>query len=448
MELARPLAMNGDPDAIFLMGFALESSPQPARRSKAQALAHYYRKASEAGHPEGEMRLKLVYLASGTQEEIAATRHELEASAARGDGAARRFLGEACLRGLTGKVDVGAALEHWTKAAEAGDASASMLLARFHEGHFGFPEKRSVREAIRWYRRAAANEIAEASVPLGRLLMEQASAEGVSLLESAGRGGHVNAWLALGDHALAAGNRTDLARQYFLKGAEMGEANCMRKLAGLYPGGEAANAADDWRQTWLMRAVKIGDPHAAEELAIFLMKKDRNQDAQVRRLLLSASSEGRRTAQYHLGCFYLEGRGGDTDPVAAVAWLTEAMKGGDPETQFLLAKLHEQGIGTPINFADAGVLYTLASNKGHAAAAARIAWMASEGLGTKANPVHAWAYASLAIERGERSADELLRKLDMSLDTVGKAKALRVLDELKVPAAPAPPHPTEAGGRQ
>ena len=103
----------------------------------------------------------------------------------------------------------------------------------------------------------------------------------------------------------------------------------------------------------------------------------------------------------------------------------------DAEIQYQLATLHEQGIGGPVNYANAGVLYTLACGKGHAGAAERIAAMAAQGLGTKQSPTQAWAHATLAIERGESSAKELLAKLDGQLDTAGKAEAAKALSDLR-----------------
>jgi TPR repeat protein len=147
-----------------------------------------------------------------------------------------------------------------------------------------------------------------------------------------------------------------------------------------------------------------------------------------------AALEGVPGAQYDLAILHLEGRGTPEDPVAAVAWLTEAMKSGDAAIQFKLATLHEDGLGTPVNYANAGVLYTLAANKGHATAAFRIARMAAAGLGTEASIPRAWAYANLAVERGSPEARDLLRDLDAKLDDTERPAAAKELSELRIKA--------------
>lgn len=111
------------------------------------------------------------------------------------------------------------------------------------------------------------------------------------------------------------------------------------------------------------------------------------------------------------------------------------MNSGDAGTQYKLATLHEEGIGCSVNYANAGVLYTLACNKSHAGAAPRITRMAAEGLGTKQSPAQAWAHAALARERGDNSTSDLLAKLDAELDEPAKAVAEKALADLRAAAA-------------
>ena len=65
----------------------------------------------------------------------------------------------------------------------------------------------------------------------------------------------------------------------------------------------------------------------------------------------------------------------------------------------------------PKNIENAGQLYSLAANQGHGPATLALARLVYEGIGTKSDPVKAWALATLAVERGEKEADKLVKEI-------------------------------------
>ena len=67
VELAKPLADQGNAEALYLMGFAHESG-QGAEASKDKAL-EYYRKAAAGKHKDAVYRLSFILLASEKEEE-------------------------------------------------------------------------------------------------------------------------------------------------------------------------------------------------------------------------------------------------------------------------------------------------------------------------------------------------------------------------------------------
>lgn len=432
-EMARPLAASGDRDALFLMAFSLESLREPARLSRGQAMDYYYRRAEAAGHPEAALRRKLILLASAIEKERKEGLATLEAAAGDGNARALRVLGEAWLRGLVdGKPDPAKAVRHWTEAAAAGDAESLMLLGQLHDGSFMSKEPKDPAAAAGYYRRAAELGNGDAYLPLAALLFNgnegtRDETQGSRWAKAAIENGEPRGWLILGDHQAAITNNPVGALDFYRKGAEAGQSDCMLRIAS-HLQKDAGTAEESF--AWLVKAADRGNPAAAAELG-HRMLSDGSDTPTAMRYLLVAANEGRPEAQRDLGLAYLEGKACPRDPAAAVVWLTEAMKSGDAETQYRLALLHEQGIGGPVNYANAGVLYTLACNKGHAAAATRIATMAAEGLGTKSSPVQAWAHASLAIERGDHSARGLLAMLDGQLDPAAKAEAAKVLSNLR-----------------
>lgn len=422
VDMAKPLADGGDPDALFFMAFTMEAK-EPAKLSRGLAMDLYYRKAARAGHPEAEMRRKLILLGSTLEKD----RHEalqwLETTAAGGDLRATRILGEAWLRGLVdGMLNPARAEQYWKDASERGDGASLILLAKLYEGNFGFPEKMDPESSLGYYRRAAEAGNSEAFVPLGaHLLAGGNEVEGREWLEKAIKKNIQSAWRVLGDHEEKGG---DAAEACYRRGAAAGDASCMLKIAEV-----SADPIES--RAWLKNAADVGSLRAAAELGE-LMVGDKEPDlAEARRYLISSAREGIWQAQHRLGLLYLEGRDLAADPVAGVAWLTEAMKAGDAGVQYELATLHEQGVGCLVNYANAGVLYTLACNKGHAGAATRIAWMAMEGLGTERSLVQAKAHAMLALERGDESAKELLAELDGKLDPTTVVEAGKILADLR-----------------
>jgi TPR repeat protein len=437
VNLARPLAATGDKDALFLMGLATESE-QPARQSRGQAIELHYRKAAAAGHAEAGLRCLLVPLGSNVDHEKKGAREALEAAVARNETGAAGLLAEAWLRGFVdGAVSWEKARELWEAGAKSGDSFSMVRLGKLLDGTFGFPEKRNAAKAVEYYVEARRLGDDRALIPLGKLLLGadegvRNEEEGRRCLMAAAGKGDFRAYVVLGDHEMGWKKNPEAAAEFYLKGAQGGDPQCMFHLAkGLLSKDESS--AEGVR--WLTAAAEAGNPLAAERLGARLAAGDPRAAA---RYFLLAANEGNAAAQSGIANLYLNGALGYRDPVSAVAWLTEAMKSGDGQMQYQLGTLHEQGIGCPVNYANAGVLYTMASNKGVAQAAGRIAFMAYEGLGVKSVSIpQAWAYASLAVERGDAASGDLLAVLEKKADEAGKAEGARILAGLR--ASPVKP---------
>ena len=117
---------------------------------------------------------------------------------------------------------------------------------------------------------------------------------------------------------------------------------------------------------------------------------------------------------------------------AGVAWLTRAAQAGSAQAQNNLATLYERGIGgVPRNIENAGQLYSLAANQGHGPATLALARLIYQGVGTKPDPVKAWALATLAAERGEKEADALVNEIAVKLDEKQRVAALKELEDMK-----------------
>lgn len=435
VELATPLAEQGNAEALFLLGLAKEEFA-PAKLSRRQAMDFFYRRAAAAGHPEGEMRRWLTIIGSDLEDESRDTKSKLEAATKEGNALAMRIAGEAEARGLIqGKPDFAKAGGWWEKAAAAGDVPSLLLLARWREGAFAASPNEDRAAALDYYRKAMEAGEDEALMPMARLLLSTDEAEARELLDRAIAKGIPSACVVLAELERGKGNEA-AALECYRKGAAMGDTACMRRLAEQLLAGDRREGG----MQWLEKAAGAGDPDAAADLGRLLSTTDPERAV---KYLLPAAEAGIRRAQYDVAMLYLDGRLGRQDPLSAVAWLTEAMNSGDAEMQYKLATLHEQGLGCPVNYANAGVLYTMACNKGHAAAAGRIAFMATEGLGTRVDPVQAHAYAALAVERGDKDSKILLDKLAAGLTPAQIGESAGILQKLK--SAPATAVGTAAG---
>ena len=434
VELARPLAENGDPDALFLMGFSFESLHEPARKSRGQAMDYYYRRAEAAGNSEAGLRRNLILLVAGKEEERKKGVEALESATKAGDPRGSRILGEAWLRGLVdGKPDPAKAVAYWKAAAEAGDVPSLVLLGQLLGGTFGFPEVKDAKASAGYLHKAAELGNKDAFIPLATLLLKgeditRDEAEGARWIAKASEAGDGSGWQVMGEYQAGVKKDEKGAMESFRKGAEAGQPDCMFHMA------QGSTDSHDW----LKKAADAGDPEAAAELGHRMLDGSPAEKTIAVRYLLLAANENLPKAQYDLGLAYLEGAGCPRDPLAAMTWLTEAMKSGDAESQYKLATLHEQGIGGPVNYANAGVLYTMACSKGHAGAAARIAHMAAEGLGTERSAVQAWAHAVIAKERGNNSAEELRLSLEGKLSAAERAEGEKALADLRADTATLP----------
>jgi TPR repeat protein len=100
----------------------------------------------------------------------------------------------------------------------------------------------------------------------------------------------------------------------------------------------------------------------------------------------------------------------------------------------------------PRNLNNAGQLYSLAANQGHAGATFALAQLFGKGIGTKPDPVKAWALATLAEERGEKDAKTYANEIASKFDDTQRAAARKELEDIKAgkSSKPADAPPAEA----
>ena len=442
IDLARPLAEKGDADALFLMGFAAETG-QGMVASRDSALENY-KKAINAGHKDAVFRHALILLNSKDAEDRRAAQTELESAAEKDPGNAGRILGEAWMRGTLGQEpDFEKAAEWWKKAADAGDPTSMLMLARLYEGGFGFSEKSDPTQSLDYYKKATDLGEVSAYVPYGSRLLNgppeiRDEDKGRELLAKAIEEKQITAYLALGDFEENVKENPSAALEQYKAGAEANQADCMLRLASFYLTGKAVEKNEETGREWLVKAVAQGSGAAALELASRLSQDEKPDVQEIYKYLLSASNTGIPAAQNELGLLYVSGNLGLSDPKAGAAWFTAAAKSAFAAAQSNLGTLYERGMGMEPDYNNAGQLYSLAANQGHPAATAGLARLHAAGLGTDQDLVKAWALASLAVERGDEESKAMLGDLTTRLNTEQIAAAKKEFELLKKPAEEVP----------
>lgn len=435
VELATPLAGQGDADALYLLGFAHESG-QGADASREKAL-EFYQKASAKGQKDATYRLSFILLASEDEKERNQGRETLESSAKSDPAVAGRILGEAWLRGrLSKEPDFDKAVFWWTRAADAGDVPSIMLLGRLYEGQFGFADKKDVKKSSDSYRKAAGLGDAGGMVALGSRLLNGPEAqrnekEGREWLKKAADAKEYSAYLALGDFEENVKKDLKTALATYEKGDDVGQTDCTLRAAEFYLAGKGTEKDEERGIKLLEKSATAGSAAAHLKLAVIRLSGEKPDLMRGYGHLLSAANGGLVEAENELALLYLSAKLGVADPAAAVAWLTRAAQGGFAPAQNNLATMYERGAGVQQNLNNAGNLYALAANQGHGPATLALARMVAGGIATKADPAKAWALATLAGERGQEEGGKLAKELEEKLTPEQKEEGKKALEEIR-----------------
>lgn len=221
--------------------------------------------------------------------------------------------------------------------AESGDPAAQTLVAEIYARGLGV--RRDVKEAAKWYAKAAEQGVPEAQFQFALMLIdgrfvEQDSKRALHLMQTAADSGNQLAQFNLAqmlmDRATTPEGRAK-AVEYYERAARAGLADAQYAMAQIEANGVGGRPADE---------------------------------AAARRWLVRAARQNFDTAQLDLGTWLVEGRGGEIDEEAGFAWLERAAQGGNVAAQNRLAKLYRAGIGTEGDPVMAAAWYVIARRAG------------------------------------------------------------------------------------
>ena len=120
------------------------------------------------------------------------------------------------------------------------------------------------------------------------------------------------------------------------------------------------------------------------------------------------AAQGDVTAQYYLGCNFLNGNGVENNPVEAFKWMNLAAQQGMARAERKLGEMYEDGSGVEKNVSKAFSWYQKGAQQGDAGAQMNLGWKYENGSDTGQDYAEAAKYYRLAAEQGHATAQNNL----------------------------------------
>jgi TPR repeat protein len=287
--------------------------------------------------------------------------------------------------------------------AKAGDPDAQFNAGNvYHGGLLG--QARNLREAQRWYERAAHSGHVDSMTNLALLFLQDLPREG-------------------GTKDVVRG------REWFERAAAQGDIDAMFQLGRLHLREEEI-LDQDIAMCWLEKAADDGHDDALLEFALQILGRGTDQDAkEAARLLAQGADRGHAPSRTMLGVVQMNGEGVPQDEAAGFGCFVEAADQGDARAMYEAAQCLRRGRGTEQDLDRAFELYCKAGEQDHALSLFSAALMLEDGLGfERPFPERAEPLYQLAAMHGHSGAAHALGKLFAK--GLGVDQDLRAAEEL------------------
>jgi uncharacterized protein len=224
--------------------------------------------------------------------------------------------------------------------AREGNPRYQWLLANAYRTGVGAPQNYG--EAVRWFKAAAGQNLADAEVALAYLY----------------------------ERGLGIKRDYKAAVHYYQAAALQGDTTAQNNLAFLYESGRGVGKDEAEAIRWYRAAAEAGNPVAHCNLASILYRQKHAQEAA--RWFRSAAELGVVEAQDLLAVLYYKGEGVSVDYTESARWARMAADSGYPAAQADLAYMYEQGKGVPLDYVNAYAWYSIAATAGERHSAERM----------------------------------------------------------------------------
>lgn len=144
--------------------------------------------------------------------------------------------------------------------------------------------------------------------------------------------------------------------------------------------------------------------------------------------LIAAAQNGDAEAQYNLGKVYARGIGTTKNIDEAAKWLRKAADQNYPPAQFTLADWLFDGVKVPKDQKESVRLYTVVAERGGRTASLRLSKCYAQGLGVKADPLLACAWANV-VKYSFRNYDTEFQQAVVILQGASKSLTQKEIDK-------------------
>ena len=293
--------------------------------------------------------------------------------------------------------------------AEKGDAKAQFALGcRYVLLEPGDNIEMSWPEAVRWWRKAAEQNIAAAQNNLSACYrygmgVEIDEMEAVKWTRKAAEQNDAGGQWMLGKfyETGGCGLRTNNAEaaKWYRKAAEQGHAEAEYKLGKCYDDG--TGVAEDGAEAakWYRKAAE--QDHAEAQGALgrlyaYGMKGVPEDSVEAEKWLLKAAKQGQTSSQFHLGGLYATAAKVTRNYAEAAKWFRKAAEGGVVQSQTELGYLYLNGEGVPQDYNEAAKWFRKAAVQGSESAQYRLGEMYAAGDGVMQDFVEVYKWLNLA----------------------------------------------------
>ncbi len=223
------------------------------------------------------------------------------------------------------------------------------------------------------------------------------------------------------------------AVKWYRRAAEQGIAEAEYNLAGCCHNGEGVETNEVEARKWWRKAAEQNSKEAQFNLGIsyefgFGIPSDLQEAVKWYR---KAAEQGIDQAQYFLGNMYFNGRGIETNHAEAVKWFRLAAEHGNVVAQRRLVGIYTEGIGVPKDYAEAFKWVYKSADQGVIDAQYVVGTWYLAGLCVPKDNVEAYKWFNLAAARGNQDAKTELDTLEPQMTPEQVIEAQKLTREYK-----------------
>jgi len=324
--------------------------------------------------------------------------------------------------------------------AETGDAQSQNELGRaFLRGSLGVAKDEV--EAVKWFRKAAEQNLVEAQVNLGCCCGTGAGVvkdevEAVKWYRKAAKQNYAPAQGLLGaSYAYGHGVAEDYpeAVKWYRKAAEQNDAGAQHSLGNCYANGQGVAKNQAEAVKWYRKAAEQNFASAQGSLGTCYADGQgvAKNEAEAVKWYRKAAEQNLPAAKFCLGFCYANGQGVAKDETEAVKWFRKAAEQNDAQAQYNLGICYDNGQGVAKDEAEAVKWFRKAAEQNFALAQCNLGVCYFNGDGVAKDYVEAYKWNLLAAGQGLVSAKKAMTTMEVRITREQMAEGQKLARNFK-----------------